>query len=194
MKIVITTALNLIYLELQKLQIDAHIRPLAPTPEQPQTRHHSQSPSQSATLPPMAHALGTGTGTDSRHVSPVHHSHHSSHPSSSMGTPASSAPASMLPGYTFPQPQSQTGFDIPPSSSSHHNPHHPYHHHHQSSTGGLPAMAATHLLGGMPNAVMAFDNPASYEITPEVFEAFSYAEPITTNMTPAFASGWVRPG
>jgi hypothetical protein len=58
---------------------------------------------------------------------------------------------------------------------------------------GVPPMPATHLLGGMPNAVMTLDNPGSYEITPEVFEAFSYAEPITTNMG-SFESAWGRSG
>jgi hypothetical protein len=46
----------------------------------------------------------------------------------------------------------------------------------------------------MPTAAMALDNPGSYEITPEVFEAFSYAEPITANMASAFESAWGRPG
>jgi hypothetical protein len=59
---------------------------------------------------------------------------------------------------------------------------------------GVPPVPATHLLGGMPNAAMALDNPGSYEITPEVFEAFSYAEPITANMASAYESAWGRPG
>jgi hypothetical protein len=50
-------------------------------------------------------------------------------------------------------------------------------------------MPPTHLLGGMPHAVMTLENQGSYEITPEVYEAFSYAEPISTNMTPAFDPG-----
>lgn len=74
--------------------------------------------------------------------------------------------ASMLPGYGFQQPV--TGFELPQTS--------------------VPAMATTHVLGGMPNAVMTLDNPGAYEITPEVFEAFSYAEPISTNMAPAFGA------
>jgi hypothetical protein len=60
-------------------------------------------------------------------------------------------------------------------------------------SGEMPQMPPTHLLGGMPNAVMTMDDPASYEITPEVYEAFSYAQPITTNMTPAFDQGWGGP-
>lgn len=51
-------------------------------------------------------------------------------------------------------------------------------------------MPPTHLLGGMPNAAMTMEDPGSYEITPEVYEAFSYTQPITTNMTPAFERGW----
>ena len=54
-------------------------------------------------------------------------------------------------------------------------------------------MGATHLLGGMPNAVMTLDNSGTYDIRPEVFEAFSYAQPITTNMTPGFDNAWARP-
>lgn len=55
-------------------------------------------------------------------------------------------------------------------------------------------MQPTHLLGGMPNAVMTMEDSGSYEITPEVYEAFSYAQPIPTNMTPAYEQqGWGRP-
>lgn len=172
--------MNLIYQELQKLEIDVHIP--VPASSQSQTRHHSQSPSQAhgVPLPPMAHAMGSDP--NSRHDSPVHHHpHHSSHPSSSMGTPVSSSASPSVLGYNFHQPH-QAGFDV----SAH------GHHHHQSSS-GLPPMGATHLVGGMPNAVMTLDNSAPYEITPEVFEAFSYAEPISTNMTPGFDNGWVRP-
>ena len=106
-----------------------------------------------------------------------------------MGTPASStAAAPMLAGYSFAThpPQQTGGFDL-----SHNQPPQPQHH--PSTTRGLPPVGATHLLGGMPNAVMTLDNPGTYDITPEVFEAFSYAEPITTNMTPGFGNGWVRP-
>lgn len=178
----INTALGLIYQELQKLQIDVPVPAPTPTTPDPQSqpRHHSHSPQpQGPHLPAMGHILNP-SDTGSGHVSPVHHphhAHHSSHPSSSMGTPGSTASAPMLQGYSFPQ-QTQTGFDL----SSHHQSHQPHHHHNHSSTGGLPPLGATHLLGGMPNAVMTLDNTGTYEITPEVFEAFSYAEPITTNM------------
>jgi hypothetical protein len=57
-------------------------------------------------------------------------------------------------------------------------------------SGEMPHMPSTHLLGGMPNAVMTMDDRGSYEITPEVYEAFSYAQPITTNMTPVFEQSW----
>lgn len=63
-----------------------------------------------------------------------------------------------------------------------------------SHSGDMPQMPATHMLGGMPNAIVTMDDPGSYEITPEVYEAFSYAQPITTNMAPAFEQGWVGPG
>lgn len=56
--------------------------------------------------------------------------------------------------------------------------------------GDMPQMPPTHLLGGMPNALMTVDDPGSYEITPEVFEAFSYAQPMSTTMTSSFEGGW----
>ncbi|EAW07229.1 putative C6 transcription factor [Aspergillus clavatus NRRL 1] len=165
---VITTALSLIYHELQKLQINIHITIPATQPEptpshshshphphphphphsQPQSRTHSRSP-------------GHHPGSSSRHVSPAHQ-------------PAPSTAASAAPllhqGYTFQHPVAD--FELS-----------------QTGVAGLPA---PHLLGGMSGAAVALENPGAYEITPEVFEAFSYAEPITTNMTPAFEAGWMR--
>lgn len=155
---VMATALNLVYQELQKLQIDIH----APTepekpPHQPQPHSatHSQSPSVSS--------------NPSRHVSPgqSHHPHQrqqSRATLSSQPQPTSTTSAPMMPSYNFQQP---VGFDI-------------------SQMGDMPQMPPTHLLGGMPNAVMTVDDPRSYEITPEVFEAFSYAQPIATNMASPF--------
>jgi hypothetical protein len=76
----------------------------------------------------------------------------------------------MIPDYnTFQQPVA--GFDMP-------------------HMGDMPQMPPTHLLGGMPNALMTVDDPGAYEITPEVFEAFQYAQPISTTMTSTFESGW----
>jgi hypothetical protein len=159
---VITTALNLVYQELQKLQIDIHTsrsaQPERPPPQPQPARqpHTNHSPASSS---------------PSRHVSPG--AHHQRQPSratmSIQGTPAPNTSTSMLPGYnTFQQPVS--GFDL-------------------SQMSDVPQMPPTHLLGGMPNAVMTVDNPGSYEITPEVFEAFSYAQPITANMA-SFETNW----
>lgn len=80
----------------------------------------------------------------------------------------------MMPGFSPYQQQPVSGFDL-------------------SQMGEMPQMPATHLLGGMPNAVMTVDDPGSYEITPEVFEAFSYAQPITTNMA-SFETNWPSQG
>jgi hypothetical protein len=80
----------------------------------------------------------------------------------------------MMPGYSPFQQQAVSGFDL-------------------SQMGEMPQMPATHLLGGMPNAVMTVDDPGSYEITPEVFEAFSYAQPIATNMA-SFETNWQGQG
>lgn len=113
-----------------------------------------------------------------------------------MSTPASTSAAPMLSGYNFATPPQPTGtFDL----SSHNQqtsqppPPPPPQQQQQSSMRGMPPVGPTHLLGGMPNAVMTLDNAGSYDITPEVFEAFAYAEPITTNMTPGFDNEWARP-
>ncbi|THC89454.1 hypothetical protein EYZ11_011096 [Aspergillus tanneri] len=166
---VITTALSLIYQELQKLQIDIHIfiPPTQHDHSQPQHRlshpssRHNDTPSsqQGQQQQPM------NLHTTSRHVSPLQLQ--PTDPSIGPSIPtAGVSSANMVPGYTF--QQFTTDFDLSQSS--------------------VPPMAATHVLGGMPNAVMTLDDPGAYDITPEVFEAFSYAEPITTNMTPAFGS------
>lgn len=169
---VITTALGLVYQELQKLHIDIHVTMAAPQgsekqqsqphPQPQQPSHHPQ-PSQS---PPVSNI-------PSRHVSPGHHQHQPQQSRAAMGTQAppgsTNTSASMMPGYTtFQQPVA--GFDL-------------------SQMGDIPQMPPTHLLGGIPNAVMTVDDPGSYEITPEVFEAFSYAQPISTNMA-SFDTNW----
>ncbi|PYH92540.1 C6 transcription factor [Aspergillus ellipticus CBS 707.79] len=178
---VIMTALSLVYHEIQKLQIDVHIvlpqsqpessqRP--PQPQlQPQTHqqsrpHHSHTSSQHIATPPIS------LPSTSRRVSPVQQQPpQTDHPITSIhAAGVSAATAPMVPGYSFQTPVAD--FEL--------------------SQNNMPQMATTHLLGGMPNAVMTLDNPGSYEITPEVFEAFSYAEPITTNMTPAVDYVWDR--
>ncbi|KAI2924079.1 transcriptional regulator family: Fungal Specific TF [Aspergillus niger] len=182
---VISTALSLIYQELQKLQIDIHIvLPTAQTqqpPQQSQTQpqpqpqpqlqqrtrtHHSHSPSQHQTPPPSNISSNT-----SQRVSPVQQQPpQADHPITSMHTAGMSSAASMLPGYNYQTPIAD--FEL--------------------SQTNMPQVTATHLIGGMPNAMLTLDNPGAYEITPEVFEAFSYAEPITTNMAPTVDYGWDR--
>lgn len=171
---VMSTALSLIYQELQKLQIDIHITLSAPGPDdtehqqnpQPQTHSHQQSQS-----PPI------GTEDTSHHVLSPIHLHQSYHHSARAamgtptGTPAPGTPTPMIPSYNDAFQQPVGGFDL-------------------SHTADAPQMPPTHLLGGMSNAVMTIGDPSSYEITPEVFEAFSYAQPITTNMAPVFDPGW----
>lgn len=174
---VITTALNLISLELQRLQINIHgpitttaagadpaphtqhTQPLPPPHSYPTQPQHSQSPS-----------VGSSS---SRHVSPSRHHHQ---PQSSIDTQAQTTRLdnpTLMPTYSaFQHPGA--GFNIP-------------------QTGEMPQMPPTHLLRGMPNAAMTMDDLNSYEITPEVYEAFSYAQPITTNMTPAYEQGWSGP-
>lgn len=176
---VITTALSLIYQELQKLQIDLHVTMGAGAAPGSGKSHPQPQPQQSHPQSSQSPPVST---TPSRHVSPAQHPH--SHPQrqpsrAAMGTQAQSTPDStststpILPSYTTYQ-QPLAGFDL-------------------SQMGEIPQMPPTHLLGGMPNAVMTIDDPSSYEITPEVFEAFSYAQPISTNMA-SFENGWSGPG
>lgn len=176
---VITTALSLVYQELQKLQIDIHITMPAPQntdkehphpQHQPQPQHyhplHETQPNQS---PPISNS-------PSHHDSSTRHHQYeysqqrpqttmtSTNPPSTSITPSDS----VLPTYpTYQQQrQQQPVADFELSQTSH-----------------ITQMPPTHLLGGIPNAVMTVDDPGAYEITPEVFEAFSYAQPISTNMT-----------
>ncbi|KAH2316638.1 hypothetical protein LV164_006184 [Aspergillus fumigatus] len=168
---VITTALGLIYHELEKFRIDIHIT-LPPSQSEhpssePASQAHSPTHSQSPSQHPGQPALHLRSG--SRHVSPAGQA-----PTMPGSLPAPRVTNAPLPhqGYAF---QRSVG-DFEPSQT------------------GVPPLPATHLLGGMPNAAMTLDNPGPYEITPEVFEAFSYAEPITANMASAFESAWGRPG
>lgn len=161
---VITTALNLIYHELQKLQIDIQI-PMGASP------HEKPQPQPQQTSRPPNSSQSSVSSNPSRHISPGNH-HQRQQSRATMSTPELPAPnttASILPGYNaFQQPIG--GFDL-----SHMN--------------DVPQLPTTHLLGGMPNAVMTVDDPGSYEITPEVFEAFSFAQPITANMA-SFDTNW----
>ncbi|KAG2421011.1 hypothetical protein HFD88_000627 [Aspergillus terreus] len=156
---VINTALNLIYQEVQRLQIDIHVVLPPPQPQtQPSSSRPSQSPSRAQHLNPT-----------SRHDSPASHHPQQQPPRTTDPSLTGVHPApSVLPGYTYP-PMADFNPPPPPPNVSH--------------------MPPTHLLGGMPHAVMTLENQGSYEITPEVYEAFSYAEPISTNMTPAFDPG-----
>ncbi|KAJ5359327.1 uncharacterized protein N7496_011740 [Penicillium cataractarum] len=171
---VITTALSLVYQEVQKLQIDIHL----PMPAQPPNTNQQQPPSQPHPQPPHPTQQSQSppvSSIPSRHVSPGNpHQHQRQQSRATIGTqPGTSGPsasASMIPEYnTFQQPVA--GFDL-------------------SHMGDMPQMPPTHLLGGMPNALMTVDDPGAYEITPEVFEAFSYAQPMSTTMTSSFEGGW----
>lgn len=168
---VMTTALSLIYQELQKLQIDIHITMSAPAPEheQQQTSLHPQQQQQQ-------HPHSPSVDSDTRHrLSPTHQPGQHPHPQNQAPPPqVSNTSNPMIPSYSNTFHHQVAGFDL-------------------SHTPDMSQMPPNHLLGGMPNAVMTVDDLGSYEITPEVFEAFSYAQPISTNMTPAFGSGWGTP-
>jgi hypothetical protein len=177
---VIVTALNLISAELQKLQINIHgVMPAGQF--ESDKDHHNQHQSSPYTHPhqPQHSQSPSLNSNPSRHVSPGQHQpqpqpqpqpQHQA--SMSTHAPPIGPEHSVMQGYSA-FPHAGARFDMRGSD--------------------MPQMPPTHLLGGMPNAVMTIDDPASYEITPEVFEAFSYAQPITTNMTPGFAPGWGGP-
>lgn len=166
---VITTALNLVYQEVQKLQIDISL----PISAQPVTTN-LQTPASQPPHPTQQSQSPSVSNNPSPHVSPsIPHQHQRQSSRAIMTAPGTAGPsthASMIPEYnTFQQPVAR--FDM-------------------SYLGDMPQMPPTHLLGGMPNALMTVDNPGAYEITPEVFEAFQYAQPISTTMTSAFEGGW----
>ncbi|KAJ5491293.1 hypothetical protein N7539_002860 [Penicillium diatomitis] len=208
---VITTALGLIYQEARKLQIDMHLvlphRHTHSDSQHPSSsgsvHTHSQSYSQPQSSHPSHRSRSTPTSSNhSRHVSPAlqqqqpqhqhhrhqqqqqqqqHQTHHQQHQRPQSRTAMTShsvssdptANASMIPEYhTFSSPGGAFG---------------------QSHIGEMPQMVPTHLLGGMPNALMTVDNQSGYEITPEVFEAFSYAQPMSTTMATPFQGEWTGP-
>ncbi|CAG8139944.1 unnamed protein product [Penicillium olsonii] len=170
---VVTTVLNLISLELQKLQINIHI-PMSAHPEPTQEHHpqHHQNPQTQHQQPRHSQSPSVGSN-QSRHVSPGQH--HRQVPASMAAHAQGSAP------------------ENPPLMQGYNNFQHPGGVFNVAHSAELPQMPPTHLLGGMPNAVMTMDDPGSYEITPDVYEAFSYAQPIPANMTPAYEQGWGRP-
>ncbi|KAL1872866.1 hypothetical protein Plec18167_006516 [Paecilomyces lecythidis] len=158
---VISTALSLIYQELQKLQIDIHVTmPIQRSEQQQQQR----------TVSP-GHIQGQHSGRVSRQVSPSQGTMGAVPPMSPSQT--SPNPTTMMPGYPFQQPLAD--FELSQTT--------------------VPSMEtsnamATHHVGGFPGAAINTDGAGTYGITPEVFEAFSYVEPIATNMTPAYDTGW----
>ncbi|KAL4880947.1 fungal-specific transcription factor domain-containing protein [Aspergillus karnatakaensis] len=159
---VITTAVSLIYQEIQRLQVDHNIVlsiSLHQDVTQPQESSHPsppehRSPADKApiSLQPTSHHINTHQRT-----------------TSSISSAGINLAPSTDPLYPF--PMQAPGYE--PTHSSY------------------QGIALPQHLGGLPDAMMSLDNPAAYEITPEVFEAFSYAEPISTNMTPAEGYDWV---
>ncbi|PLN86606.1 putative Zn(II)2Cys6 transcription factor [Aspergillus taichungensis] len=203
---VMATALGLIYRELQKLQVDINIT-LPPTqPNQPfqpprqsntPSSYHNQQQQQQQQIP-LDPSNPSNPSNPSTHTSPSPHHHQQTQqqlhtdPTPSIGPGPGPGPDPMLPQIGVPPPSllpEYTPFHPPPppppaptpaeaaaaAAAAAAN--------FDTSHARIPHMATTHLIGGMPNAVMTMESPGSYEITPEVFEAFSYAEPITTNMT-----------
>ncbi|KKK21333.1 hypothetical protein ARAM_004080 [Aspergillus rambellii] len=149
---VMTTALNLIYQEIQRLQVTLRISlSIAQMDQQPHSGRPQPEPQQPP--PPPQQHLNQQNPTSQRR-SPTNHtpmnlSHITSHQpdQSSSGRGPTSIPIAR-------------GIDPPPPPPPRQ----------QQQQQQLP--------------------PSSYEITPEVFEAFSYAQPITTNMTTADDYGW----
>ena len=172
---VIATGLSLVYQELDKLHINLNISQCGPEKQyyqpQPQPHHQYQAaPSDSHQSQSPAASIDP-----SRHVSPGHqHPHQSTEVAmgTQPGAAATSTSASLMQGYNTLQ-QPVPGFDL-------------------SRMGDMPQMAPTHLIGGMPNAAIIGGDPGKYEITPDVFEAFSYAQPMTTNMAPSSDANWTQ--
>lgn len=166
---VIITAINGIYSELQKLQINIQV-PMSVPPESTQEHpQHHQPPHLHHNQPHHSQSPSTGSNR-SRHDSPSQRHHQPVSSMTSHGQHTASETPSSMQGYGSFQ-HAGTAFNT-------------------SRSYEVPHMPPTHLLGGMPNAAMTMEDPGSYEITPEVYEAFSYTQPITTNMTPAFERGW----
>ncbi|KAL4912828.1 fungal-specific transcription factor domain-containing protein [Aspergillus aurantiobrunneus] len=163
---VITTALSLVYQEIQRLQVDHNIaisippqeaaqpQPPQPPPHRSTAHSHSAIEHPPINVQPTPHLVSTQQRT----------------PSSISPTAVNIDPTT---NQFYPYPQTMQAPEFEPS--------HP----------APPRLNVTHDIGRLPDALMSLDNPASYEITPEVFEAFSYAEPMTTNMTPAEGFGWI---
>ncbi|KAL2871838.1 putative C6 transcription factor [Aspergillus lucknowensis] len=149
---VITTAMTLVYQEIQRLQADLQID--LSIPQQPSTQpSHSSTPHDRS---PSKHLQSASPLVPSQTRDPSITSVHT---------------ATAL--YPFQQQQPMARPELDASDSN------------------LPRLGGMRHLGGLPEALMSMENSAYYEITPEVFEAFSYAEPITTNMTPEDVYGWV---
>ncbi|KAL4934516.1 putative C6 transcription factor [Aspergillus undulatus] len=164
---VIRTALNLICQEIQHLQIDHNIT--LPFPQQDAPQHHSSHPATTA------HRRSPTAQSSTLNIQPPSHLATHQRTASSIShadvniDPSIGSSASHF--YSYQQPTQAQTFENPQT--------------------GLPGPTAAHDLNAFPEALISHDNSASYEITPEVFEAFSYAEPMTTHMTPADGYEWV---
>lgn len=161
LSIVITTALSLVYQEIERLRVDHNIS--LPIPQQDICT--LQPPQHLSTPHSFPEHFPDGVHPTSHHV-PRHQRTASSISQSdaNIGTPANQF-------YVY-----QPSLQYPAFEPSH---------------AGVSPMAVSQDPRGVPDPMVSLDNPASYEITPEIFEAFSYAEPITTNMTPAEGYGWM---
>ncbi|KAL5338535.1 fungal-specific transcription factor domain-containing protein [Aspergillus crustosus] len=159
---VVSTAIGLIYQEIQRLQADHQIVlsiPIQQTAPQPQQSSHS---------PPTQHCSPAEQAA--MNLQPAsHHINRHQRTASTISSAGVNLAPSTDPLYPFPM----QGPEFEPPQTN------------------FQGIAMPQHFSGLPDAMMSLDNPASYEITPEVFEAFSYAEPLSTNMTPAEGYGWV---
>ncbi|KAL4949010.1 fungal-specific transcription factor domain-containing protein [Aspergillus filifer] len=165
---VINTVLGLICQEIQRLQKDLNINLNIPPRETPQTHPSQHDPAAHRRSPTTQSSMNFqptphDISAHQRTTSTISHAGININPSIDPSTAQF---------YPYQQPFQPTQYEAHPAVT--------------------PGPTATHDLNAFPDALMAQDNTASYEITPEVFEAFSYAEPITTNMTPAEGYGWVN--
>ncbi|KAL4809282.1 fungal-specific transcription factor domain-containing protein [Aspergillus unguis] len=159
---VITTALGLIHQEIQRLRTDHNIN--LPIPHQDQSHPSQHLSAAHPKNPPENYPHNTQSD-------PHHIQHQTTASASAMSHADVGIGTSATQFYAYPPPMQEPGFG--------------------TSHPGVQPLPIAHGFRGLPDGLMSLDNPASYEITPEVFEAFSYAEPISTNMTPAEGYGWV---
>jgi hypothetical protein len=173
-----STGLSLIYQELQKLQLNIPIaipdQLETPRPQsEPRQRTQSRASSQNLQSRPSAsqesHRLPTSNSIATSTAGAVA-------PGISGPPITTTSPSSMY--HSCPLPQQTGAFDMSQQA---------YPSLDQLGYNVSPNRELNYMSGV---SLSQSGTGISYEITPEVYEAFSYIQPITTNMTSGYDSGW----